>query len=185
MPRLGSPRRPVPPSWTLTCLIRRAFCDGPLVPLPGCRLCDRPTREFRVDGLGRRVGYRHRIKPANTFAQNNCSGAVWTAIPADRHWRQNGGTACGYQRDLRDVGVPADPRSAQHAVARPEYSSLSHKPRSKLQRPKIWGSSGARVANMGSSRSSRHLCDRLIYAPQSCTENARLCRVSCARSGML
>jgi len=38
------------------------------------------------------VGYRHRIKPANTFAQNNCSGAVWTAIPADRHWRQNGGS---------------------------------------------------------------------------------------------
>jgi hypothetical protein len=33
----------------------------------------------------------------------------------------NGGSACGYQRDLRDVGGPADPRSARHTAARPEY----------------------------------------------------------------
>jgi hypothetical protein len=33
----------------------------------------------------------------------------------------NGGSARGYQRELRDVGVLADPWSAQHAGARPEY----------------------------------------------------------------
>ncbi len=34
---------------------------------------------------------------------------------------QNGGSARGSQGDLRDVGAPADPRSAQPTAARPEY----------------------------------------------------------------
>jgi len=34
---------------------------------------------------------------------------------------QNGGSARGYQKNLRDVGGPADLRSAQHAAAWPEY----------------------------------------------------------------
>src|SRR5216683_5031417 len=49
---------------------------------------------------------------------------IWSAAldpPADSRCIQIGGSARGYQRDLRDVGVPEDPWSAQHAVARPEY----------------------------------------------------------------
>ena len=52
--------------------------------------------------------------------------------------------------------------------------SLSHKP-GQLELWKIWGSWGARAANMGLSRPSRRLCDRLAYASLY-SGDIRICR---------
>ena len=73
--------------------------------------CDRPTRGFRVDGLGLRVGYRHRMEPANTFAQNNCSASANkgdtkagdSAISADSD-REEYGSAFGPEVDVDRLG---------------------------------------------------------------------------------
>src|SRR6266568_3480649 len=52
------------------------------------------------------------------------NGQIWTAreqIGIEPAPAPNGGSARGYQRDLRDVGRSAGRRSARHAAARPAY----------------------------------------------------------------
>src|ERR1043165_783785 len=72
---------------------------------------------------------------------------------------------------------PADgPRPAQHALVGLHISACCINPDQHLIFTRSGVSFGWLSQILGSIRSLCRLCDRLIYASQSCTENARLCR---------